>query len=159
MATPTTDDGIPFVDEHAVTIASPPGDVWPALVHVADRMTGDIVGEPVARLLGCVPASAQGPRPLALGSTIPGFRVTALEPERELRLEGRHRFSRYALILRIEALGSACSRVRAETRAVFPGPLGRAYRALVIGTRGHVVAVHRILHAVERRATRGGVSS
>jgi hypothetical protein len=42
--------------------------------------------------------------------------------------------------------------VRAETRAAFPGLQGRAYRALVIGTRGHVLAVRRLLRAVKARA-------
>ena len=67
-------------------------------------------------------------------------------------LEGEHRFSRYALIFRLEALPGERSRVRAESRAAFPGLHGRAYRALVIGTRGHVVAVNRLLRAVRARA-------
>jgi hypothetical protein len=43
-------------------------------------------------------------------------------------------------------------RLSAETRAEFPGRSGSAYRALVIGTRGHVLAVNSILRAVRRRA-------
>ena len=34
--------------------------------------------------------------------------------------------------------------------AAFPGPLGRVYRALVIGTRGHVVAVMHMLRSVRQ---------
>lgn len=34
----------------------------------------------------------------------------------------------------------------------FPGTAGRGYRTLVIGTRGHVVAVRRLLRATRRRA-------
>jgi hypothetical protein len=41
--------------------------------------------------------------------------------------------------------------VIAETRAVFPGLKGRVYRALVIGTRLHVLAVRRVLGGVSRR--------
>jgi len=148
----TTEEQIPFVDEHAVTVAGAPAQVWPAVCDVVDRMTSGLVSEPFARLLGCVPATAGGPRPLAVGSAIPGFRVTAAEPGRELRLEGRHRFSRYALVFRLDALGPDRTRVRAESRAAFPGLHGRAYRALVIGTRGHVVAVRRLLSTIERRA-------
>ena len=40
----------------------------------------------------------------------------------------------------------------AVTYADFPGPRGRAYRAAVIGSRGHVVAVRRILAAIRERA-------
>jgi hypothetical protein len=38
----------------------------------------------------------------------------------------------------------------ATTRAAFPGARGRAYRALVIGTRAHVLATRHMLHAVRR---------
>ena len=69
-------------------------------------------------------------------------------------LEGEHRFSRYALIFHLDPLPGGRSRVRAETRAAFPGLRGRAYRALVIGTRGHVLAVKRLLRAVRARAER-----
>ncbi len=44
--------------------------------------------------------------------------------------------------------------VLAESRAEFPGASGRVYRGLVIGTRGHVVAVRRLLQAIKRRAER-----
>jgi hypothetical protein len=54
----------------------------------------------------------------------PGIHVEAAEPGQELALAGSHRFS-------------DC-----------------AYRALVIGTRGHVLVTNRILSAVRRRAER-----
>jgi hypothetical protein len=38
----------------------------------------------------------------------------------------------------------------ATTRAAFPGARGQAYRALVIGTRAHVLATRHMLHAVRR---------
>jgi hypothetical protein len=72
--------------------------------------------------------------------------------EAELALEGEHRFSRYELTFRTDRLAQDRSRLRAETRADFPGPAGRVYRALVIGTRGHVVAVRRMLVATKRHA-------
>jgi hypothetical protein len=86
------------------------------------------------------------------GSTIVGFRVARSEAPVELALVGRHRFSRYALIFRIDDLGGARSRLRAISRAEFPGVAGAAYRALVIGSRMHVRAVRSILAAVRRRA-------
>ena len=67
-------------------------------------------------------------------------------------LAGRHRFSSYALIFRLDEIGAHRSRLRAETRATFPGPAGAVYRLLVIGTGGHAVAVGRMLAKVQRRA-------
>ena len=76
----------------------------------------------------------------------------------ELALAGAHRFSRYALSFRIDSLGSRRSRLRAETRAEFPGLKGGAYRALVIGSRGHVLITRRLLGAVKRRAERAAAA-
>ena len=45
--------------------------------------------------------------------------------------------------------------LRAETRAEFPGVKGRAYKAMVIDTRMHVLLVRRILAAVKKQAERG----
>jgi hypothetical protein len=60
--------------------------------------------------------------------------------------------SRYALVFHLEARGPSRSRLSAETRATFPGRPGRAYKLLVIGSRGHVVGVRRLLAATRRRA-------
>ena len=71
---------------------------------------------------------------------------------RRLELVGRHRFSRYALVFTLSD-DAGGTRLAAETWAEFPGVQGRAYRAAVIGTRGHVVMVRRMLAAVARRAS------
>jgi hypothetical protein len=71
-----------------------------------------------------------------------------------LALMGEHRFSRYALVFRIDETLAGPVYLKAETRAEFPGTQGRAYKALVIGSRGHVVATKSILRAVRRRAER-----
>lgn len=84
---------------------------------------------------------------------MPGFHVAAARAPEELWLAGGHRFSDYALIFRLEPSGGGTF-LRAETRAEFPGLHGTAYRALVIGTRGHVLATRRILRAVRDRAER-----
>jgi hypothetical protein len=42
--------------------------------------------------------------------------------------------------------------LRATTYAAFPGARGQAYRALVIGSRAHVLAGRHLLHAVRRLA-------
>jgi len=145
---------LPHIDEHSIDIDSDAKVIWHALLEVVERsMRGNAAGRG-ARLLGCADVAASGPRPLAEGSTFPGFHVITASPGRELYLEGSHRFSRYALIFRLDELGAAQTRLRAETRAAFPGVSGKVYRALVIGTRGHVVAVRRMLRATKRRAER-----
>lgn len=150
-------DQLPYVDEHSVAIEASAGTTWESVLRVAEGSTDSARASWGARLLGCADAEASGPRPLAVGSAVPGFRVQAMERPRELALVGAHRFSDYALIFRIDDLGDGRSRLRAETRAKFPGLKGRAYRALVVGTRGHVLATRRLLGAAKRRAERAAV--
>ena len=107
-----------------------------------------------ARLVGCADTEAGGPRPLEVGSTFPGFHVAELIPERLLALRGSHHFSDYELVFRLEPLGGVRTRLVAETRADFPGVKGRAYRALVIGTRMHVLVVRRVQRSVAHRVER-----
>ncbi len=108
-----------------------------------------------ARLVGCADTEVAGPRPLAPGSSFPGFHVEEAEPGRQLALAGGHRFSEYGLVFRLDSLGEGRTRLRAETRASFPGLLGEAYKTAVIRTRGHVLVVRRILGATKSRAERG----
>jgi len=149
----TTPASLPEVDVATVDVAAPTEDVWAALLAVVDR-TGSGPARAYARAVGCVPAAADGPRPLGEGSTIPGFAVERAEPGRELVLAGRHRFSRYALTFRLDPQAGQRTRVAAATRAAFPGVHGRAYRLLVIRSGGHAVAVGRILGSIRRRAER-----
>jgi hypothetical protein len=144
---------LPFVDEHSIEIAAPPERAWEALCQTASRSFDSGGAVLFARLLGAADTRSQGD-PGEAGSTIPGFRVARADHPVELALEGKHRFSRYALIFHLEALPGERSQVRAETRAAFPGLHGRAYRALVIGTGGHVVVVKRLLRGVRARAER-----
>jgi hypothetical protein len=88
------------------------------------------------------------------GSPVVGFRVVRANRPTLLALEGEHRYSRYALTFRLEELGPGRTEVRAETHAEFPGVQGRVYRALVIGSRAHVITVRSMLRAVKRRAER-----
>ncbi|HEX3239960.1 MAG TPA: hypothetical protein VHR18_07480 [Solirubrobacterales bacterium] len=146
--------GLPYVDEHAIEIAASREATWEALLKVVEATVSAGAAPPFARLLGCADTEPAGPRPLGLGSVLPGFHVASCEAEAELGLGGSHRFSEYALIFRLEDDGAGGTRVRAETRAVFPHFKGRVYRALVIGTRMHVLATRRILTACKRRAER-----
>lgn len=143
---------LPYRDEHTTVVAAGADDVWRSLGDTLDRSFSRPGANRYARLVGCADRTASGPRPLAEGSTIPGFRVAAAVPGRELVLGGRHRFSSYALIFRLEPAGPGRSRLTAETRATFPGPAGGLYRLLVLGTGGHAVGVRRLLAAVRRRA-------
>lgn len=148
---------LPFVDEHGVEIAAPPEVVWESLCRVAEGSFSSPFASRFARWVGCESTSMSGPRPLAEGSAFPGFTVARAEPGTELALVGRHRYSEYALVFRLVGSGGG-TRVRAETRARFPGIGGRVYRTAVIGTRGHVLVTMRLLAAVKRRAERSTAS-
>jgi hypothetical protein len=145
---------LPFIDEHTTAIAASADRVWDALLVTVDHTFSRRALSAYARVVGGVPAAASGPRPLAEGATVPGFRVAGAVPGAELVLEGRHRFSTYALTFSIEPRGPRSSCLHAKSRAEFPGAGGRVYRALVVGTRGHVLAVRRVLTSVRRRAER-----
>jgi hypothetical protein len=151
---PPPERELPWVDEHAIERDATPAVVWPALLRTVERMTAGRGAPAYARAVGCADTEPGGPRPLEVGSTVPGFHVAALAPERLLVLRGSHHFSDYALVFRLEPLGGVRTRLVAETRAEFPDAKGRAYRALVIGTRMHVLAVRRTLGQVARRIER-----
>jgi hypothetical protein len=146
-------DALPFIDEHGVEVAAAPEVVWESLCRVVEGSFTSASAARFAGLVGCESTAASGPRPLAEGSALPGFVVARAQPGSELALAGRHRYSEYALVFRL-AGGGAATRLRAETRARFPGAAGRLYRTAVIGTRGHVFVTMRILEAVRRRAER-----
>ena len=144
---------LPFIDEHRRTVAAPPPATWEALRRVVAKSM-DGVPSVVAWAWGLEPARADGLRPLDRDSALPGFRVVEAMPGRCLVLDGHHRFPRYRLEFLIEdAAGDAV--VRARSYAAFPGPRGAAYRALVIGSRGHVLAVRRMLRAIARYTESG----
>jgi hypothetical protein len=143
---------LPYIDEHATVIAAGGDAVWRSLVETLDRSSSRHGVAGYARLVRAADHTASGPRPLAEGSTLPGFRVVAAVPGRELVLQGRHHFSSYALIFRIEPVSPGRSRMHAESRAAFPGLAGGLYRRLVIETGGHAVAIRRLLAAVRHRA-------
>ena len=129
---PWTHD-LPFVDEHRITIEAPREVVWRRLRSYVDRGLASAHGSLFTRLLGAHPPS--------------GFEVSEEVPSERLVLTGRHRFSRYALVFELDPSGQDTV-LKARTFAAFPGPHGRVYRLLVIGSHAHVVATRRILRQI-----------
>ncbi|MFG2556471.1 hypothetical protein [Streptomyces sp. NPDC048581] len=84
-----------------------------------------------------------------------GFRVAVSVPGRELAYVGRHPFSTYALIFHLDETGPCHTRLRAESRARFPGRAGAVYRRLVIGTGGHAMIIRHMLRKVRDNAAQG----
>lgn len=147
-------ESLPRIDEYSVQIDAEPQVTWSALLPVIARSFGGSVSGRIARALGCEHTEAHGD-PEETGATVPGFVVARAIVPTLYALLGAHRFARYALVFCIESIDDGDrSLLRAETRAEFPGTKGRIYRALVIGTRGHVLVVRRLLSAVGRRAER-----
>jgi hypothetical protein len=147
---------LPYIDEHSTISEAGPEDTWSALVAVMAGTARSPLAH-YARVVGCEPASAHGDwrGELRAGATVPGFAVDEVSKPRRLTLTGRHRFSRYALTFELEPIETAsATRLRAETRAAFPGVTGRVYRALVISSGAHRLAVHRLLRRVRHRAPR-----
>ena len=135
----TAGPDLAYVDEHAVEVRAPRHRVWRALDDYVHTSVGLSDRHPLGLLLGTRPRS--------------GFAVAATTPGEQVTLEGRHRFSVYRLVLDVgDGPSPGTTTLRATTHAAFPGPHGRAYRLLVIGSGVHVVATTRILRAIGRRA-------
>jgi hypothetical protein len=132
--------GLPFVDTYSRSVAATPDRTWAALLPQVERMTTathGVVHGALFGVLGTVPRS--------------GFAVVETDPGREVVLGGRHRFSTYRLVFRVEPEGEA-SLLSALTYAEFPGLHGRAYRTMLMATTGHRRAAQRLLAGVARRA-------
>lgn len=145
---------LPPIDEHAIEIDAPAEAAWAALFPTLERALTRPASMRFAKLIGCEVTEVSGDRRHP-GGTLPGFTVSRSIAPVMLVLIGEHRFADYALVFRIDLLPGQRSRVRAETRASFPGRAGRLYKLAVIGTRSHVLVVRSMLRAIKRRAERG----
>jgi hypothetical protein len=148
---------LPFIDDHSRVVAASPERTWAALLAVVAGALGRELPGPLVSAWGLEQSTRSGnwsaPAP---GDTITGFAVAEVEPRRCLALRGRHRFSRYELRFTLEGVEPDRVELHALSHAEFPGALGAVYRTLVIGSRGHVLAVRRMLAQVARRAERVG---
>ena len=142
---------LPHVDEHTTLVQASRERVWIALLDVLATAFAPAPAALYARLVRCADSTSSGPRPLSVGSTVPGFRVTEAEHATRLVLEGQHRFSRYALVFTLRD-ADAGTLLSAESRALFPGPAGVLYRAAALRSGAHVLGVRRLLARVRRRA-------
>ena len=148
----TGEDGLPFIDRLAVDVGAGREATWSALVEVLTRSLESRGSRVGSRLLGSSVREASGPRPLEAGSTLPGFRVATVDPPHGLTLDGTHRFARHEMAFALDEREPSDTELSVITRAAFPGPVGRIYRGLVIGSGGHVLATLRLLKAVKREA-------
>lgn len=146
---------LPYIDVHGVEVAADVDTAWGALVQVVGAALGGTGEARVGRVLGVEPRRAFGRwgPDLEAGTAVPGFTVDRVQRAELLSLRGRHRFSRYRLDFELAAAGSDRSQVWARTWAEFPGLAGAAYRALVIGSGGHNLAVRRLLRRIASTAT------
>jgi hypothetical protein len=130
---------LPILDEHSATFPTDRPTVWHAVRRYGEALTR--TERPVlGRLLGARPRS--------------GFALAGeVEPER-LVLAGEHRFARYQLVFELRGESERATTLSVRSLAEFPGVRGRTYRALLMGTRGHVVAVRHMLGTIRRELGR-----
>lgn len=120
---------LPYIDEHAITIEVNRADTWSALLRVMCRDPRDATTVPV------------------------GFVLDEARAPARFALKGRHWFAVYRWVFELDDVdGGARTRLRATTWAAFPGIHGKAYRALVIGSGGHRVAVRWVLKRIAAQA-------
>jgi Polyketide cyclase / dehydrase and lipid transport len=144
----TVDGGLPFVDSYSVIVSAPAPVVWRSLARWFARQRR--IAGAYASLVAADPRRASG-QLFDEGARVPGFEVTEAEPERWVRLTGRHLFSRYALIFTVTPSPDG-TLLSAQTYAEFPGPHGWVYRGAVIGSGGHRALVGRMLRTIRDRA-------
>jgi hypothetical protein len=119
---------LPYIDEHAITVAASRAETWPAVLHIICR---DRENPP----------------------TVPiGFVLDEVRPPDRFALKGRHLFARYKWVFELDAEAPQRTCVRSATWAHFPGLHGKIYRALVIGTGAHRVVVRWTLKRIAARA-------
>jgi hypothetical protein len=119
---------LPYIDEHAITIAADRVTTWHAVLRTTCRNPED-------------------------PSTVPfGFALDAAEQPERFALKGRHWFAVYQLVFLLTDDPAGGTRLAAQTWAAFPGLKGTIYRTLVIGSGGHRVVVRNMLRRIAAQA-------
>lgn len=144
---------MPPVDERSIEIDASAEAAWAALFPTLTRMLDGKLSRRLAQRLKARDTVADGDLHHP-GGTLPGFVVARAISPVMLALMGEHRFSSYALVIRIDLLPGQRSRVRAETRASFPGVKGTLYKTAVVGSRGHAFTIRRMLRSLKKQAER-----
>lgn len=144
---------LPPIDEHSIEIDASAEAAWASLFPILSKSLDSSMSRRYARWVDCRDLEASGDLHHP-GGTLPGFVVARAIAPVMLALMGRHRYSTYALVFRIDLLPGQRCRVRAETRATFHGRKGKLYKTMVIGSRGHVFVSRRMLRSLRRRAER-----
>lgn len=142
---------LPPIDEHSIEVDAPAEAAFAALFPTLESALGTKFAQSYCERVDAMETEAHGDLHHP-GGTLPGFTVTRTIAPVMLALAGKHRFAQYAVVFRIDLLPGQRSRVRLETRAQFKGRKGRFYRIGVIGSRGHVLVVRRMLRSIKRRA-------
>jgi hypothetical protein len=127
---------LPFVDEHRVHVRAPLPRTHDVVSQLAHRLADRHAPRPFVTAWRLEPAS--------------GFAITSSTSER-IVLAGHHRFARYELAFELHPTNDGVE-VCARTSAEFHGTTGRLYRALVIGSGGHGVAVRAMLRKIWQTA-------
>jgi hypothetical protein len=120
-----------YIDKHVTTVRADRAATWSALLQMWCR-------DPEA--------------PSTVRSAF--FWLDDATPRRRLALDGQHFFSVYKLVFELADEGPHHTRLSALTWADFPGISGKVYRALVIGTGCHRVAVRHMLSRIAAQAIR-----
>ncbi len=151
-------EDLPPIDEHWIDVDASAEESWEALFPTLRSAFGGRFAQHFGERVGVTQTEATGDLHHP-GGALPGFTVTrAIEPVL-LALVGEHNYAKYAIVLKIDLLPRQRSRVRIETRASFEGARGALYKAGVIGTRGHVIVVRRMLRAIKRRAEQAAAAA
>ena len=125
---------LPYIDEHAITVDADREKTWSALLRVMCRDPRDP------------------------STVLTGFALDEARAPERFALKGRHPIADYRWVFELDN-AAAGTRVRSATWAAFPGIHGKVYRALVIGTGGHRVAVRRMLKRIAAQALAEGAQT
>ncbi len=142
-------EGLRRVDTHGFRTLARPETVMAKLGAILQVAFGSRRARLLARVLRCQNRAPTRPFVLEPGAELAGFRVVRADAE-EVVLAGQHRFSRYGLIFRAGRMAEGAS-VSAETRAEFPGILGKIYRVFVISSGAHDRVMRRLMGKLKRR--------